>query len=258
VTRHCTTGGLFLALLASAGLAACSSTIQGTGLPIAAESTSAAPQSDTAPPSEAASPSATASSTSSAPVASSPPAPPTPAPASPPPECPGGTCPQVDSVALGHGYVIILRGNDGYGGGAGASVVELTSGGVPVFWSAAASETPGGLACSAAGAMPNCVVVDYTGAHASVATVWALARGTLHRGATVSSDTPGMSGRDLNADGFVDVVALQNDYTPDYATGKVYWQTWVSDGNHLTATGCTSPTHTPSPAPTQPVSGSCP
>jgi hypothetical protein len=258
VTRHCAIGGFLLALVASAALAACSSTTQGTGLAIATERTSAAPQSGSASPSGLASPSTAASSTSSAPVTSSPAVPPNSAPASPPPECPRGTCPQVDSVALGNGYVIILRGNDGYGGGAGASVVELTSGGVPVFWSATANETPGGLACSTAGATPNCVVVDYTGAHASVATAWTLARGTLHRGATVSSDTPGMSGRDLDADGFVDVVALQNDYTPDYATGKVYWQTWVSDGNHLTGTGCTSPSHTPTPAPTQPVSGSCP
>src|SRR5439155_15823771 len=97
----------------------------------------------------------------------------------------------------------------------------------------------------------------YVGAHGSTSTLWAFAKQRLTKGATVNSDTPSMFARDLNADGLLDVVAQQNNYTPDYATGKVQWQTWLSDGSNLTSTGCTPLTTAPAPRPTSAVTGKC-
>jgi hypothetical protein len=258
VPTHRTIRRTFVALLVGSLLAACSSTTQGRGLAAGGGTpTETVRPSDSGLPTDALpTDTATTSDTPTPTLTTSSATPPSPVPA--PKECPGGTCKAFDSADLGNGYTFVLRGNDGYGGGVGASIVELTKGGVPIYWWATNGQTPGGLMCSTGGAVPNCVVVDYTGAHASLGTVWALSGGTLHRGSTVTVDTPGTSGRDLNGDGLVDVVALQNDYTPDYATGRVYWQTWVSNATKLTSTGCTTPSHAPAPAPTKLVTGSCP
>ncbi|MDP9094163.1 MAG: hypothetical protein M3N95_14830, partial [Actinomycetota bacterium] len=113
------------------------------------------------------------------------------------------------------------------------------------------------LSCSTTADKSNCVLVDSVGAHGSNATVWRLGGASLHRGQTVTAGTPNMRALDLNGDGWVDAEALQSTYTPDYVSGAVYWQTWVSDGTHLTSTGCTSPTHTQPAAPAAPVAGSC-
>ena len=236
-----------VAALAAAVLVACSSTVTGSG--------SAVRPSSSAPSTPASSSGVstdvpTTTDTSSA----------TPGPTAvpPPASCPGGTCPKSLSATLSSPYTIVVRANRDYSGGVGATIVELTNGTVPVFWYTIEGDSPSQLSCITGSSGANCVLVDYTGAHASNATVWTLAAGTLHRGATVTSDTPNMRADDLNGDGFVDAEALQNTYVPDYASGSVYWQTWTSDGSHLTSTGCSAPTHNPPAAPTAPLSGSCP
>jgi hypothetical protein len=137
-------------------------------------------------------------------------------------------------------------------------VLELTQDGVPVDWHALDDQSPSQLVCLA-GAAANCVVIGYTGAHGATATVWrlALSSARLSQAATADADTPSMAAQDLNGDGFLDVLGLQNDYTPDYATGHLQWQTWLFDGRNLTSTGCTPPAAAPPPRPTAAATGSC-
>jgi hypothetical protein len=51
---------------------------------------------------------------------------------------------------------------------------------------------------------------------------------------------------------------LDSTYTPDYATGPRYWQTYRTVGGKLVSTGCTTPSTSPTPAPAVPVTGVCP
>lgn len=260
-----TVGGyrrLYILALLTGALVACSPTTAGNGTHQALDTPGPTSpiSSDVASPSGGASASDTGSipgttSGTTAPTTSA--APPPVSAAKPPKQCPGGTCRKVASVELGDGYSFVLRANASYNGGFGAGIVELTKGATPVFWYGKDGESPGGLSCSTGGALPNCIVVAYVGAHGAVGTVWVFAGGTLHRGGAADSDSPNLQGKDLNGDGLVDVEALQNNYTPNYATGQVYWQTWLSDGAKLTSTGCGSPSKSPPPAPSAPLKGKC-
>lgn len=231
----------------------------GSAAPAASASTSGSPSSSVGgsasrPATGSASGSAPASGagtgTAAAPGGALPPAVP------PPTSCsPLSQCPKAASGDVGDGYTLVLR--SGPGSGSGASVLELRYRGVSVFWTVKDDETPYELACSAT-PQKRCVVVDYTGAHAAVGRLWKVMGNTLVAGGTATSDTPGMHATDLNKDGYVDVVALQNDYTPDYATGKVYWQTWVSNGQSLVSTGCSAKASGDlPPQPVTPQTGSC-
>jgi hypothetical protein len=151
----------------------------------------------------------------------------------------------------------MVRVNPAFDAGVGATIVELTNAGTPVYWATIAGEMPAQLTCSTSADKSNCVLVASVGAHGSNAAVWRLGGATLHRGSTVASDSPNMRALDLNGDGWVDAEGLQNTYNPDYASGAVYWQTWISDGTHLTSTGCTPPTHSQPGAPAAPVTGTC-
>jgi hypothetical protein len=175
-------------------------------------------------------------------------------PLAPPAQCSGGTCPTAASVQL-QDYQVLLRTGRTPSGGP-ASVIELRHGGVAVFWHATDDETPASLACSSAREL-TCVAADYDAAHGSNATAWRRVANALVQGDTVTADSPQIFGRDLTGDGIVDVVGLQNDLTPDYATGHVQWQTWISDGTRLRSTGCTALAATPPPNPSAPVTGRC-
>jgi hypothetical protein len=233
--------------------AACSSTVQGQGAGPVAPSSSTAAVSVTSGPSDSESnsdsgaPSSSDATTSAAPVAQP-----------PPPQCPGAACPELATAALGNGFVAILRNGQASDGSVGASVLELTENGVAVDWHGVNGETPAHLTCLP-GAAAHCVVVDYAGAHGASASVWRLGldSATFAKTATVAADTPTMSARDLNHDGFLDVLGLQNDYTHDYATGKVQWQTWLFDGKTLSSTGCTALATAPPPRPTAPATAPC-
>ena len=236
---------IFAPIVGCAVLAACSSMTDGTG--VARQPVSHLTAIDTE-----STPADTATATDSAETTPSV----TPTQQPPPPQCPGGSCNTIATASLGGGYVIMLRSGPQTSTTLGASVVELTFNGMAIYWFVADGDTPATLTCKT-GVKTTCVVVDDVGAHGSTATLWAFANQTLTKGAVVNSDTPSMFARDLNADGLVDVVAMQNDYTPNYATGKVQWQTWLSDGAKLTSTGCTPLATTPSPRPTAPATGKC-
>ena len=175
-----------------------------------------------------------------------------------PAACPGGTCRQAMSTTLGAPYAVVVRSNPAYANGTGATIVELTAAGVPVGWTVLPSESPSEITCSSTPSQSNCVLVDHVGAHRSDAIVFRLAGGALRRGGTVAAATPEMHARDLNGDGWVDAAGLQNTGVPDYATGKVYWQTWASDGTGLRSTGCTGLAASAPPVPTTLLHGSCP
>lgn len=235
--------GLWLALIAGVTvLTACTSTINGNGI--------------------ARQPSITAttsvSSSASPPPSSSPP-PTTPTPpkaASPPPQCPGGTCQIAATIGLPNGYEILLRNGTSTTAPI-SSVVELSKSGVAVAWFVADGEQPAHIACSVTDQHGSCVVVNEVGAHGSDATAYVFTGSALQHGDTVTAATPDMFPRDLNADGLIDAEGLQNDYTPDYATGKVQWQTWTSNGLHFTSTGCGPKSSVAPPKPTAPLTGPC-
>jgi hypothetical protein len=151
----------------------------------------------------------------------------------------------------------MVRVNPAFDGGVGATIVELTNDGVPVYWATIGGEMPVQLTCSTSPDKSNCVLIDSVGAHGSNVTVWRLGGATLHRGSTVASDSPDMRALDLNGDGWVDAEGLQNTHNPGNASGTVYWQTWISDGTHLTSTGCTPPSSSQPSAPAAPVTGTC-
>jgi hypothetical protein len=237
-----------IAALAVALTAACTSTTSGAGSRAQRSPSASASDSSQATDTGSAQPSDTAAPTTSSPADVAVP---------PPAQCPPGQCAVAGTGDLGNGYLAVLRSGRPTSNGFGSSIVELTHHGVAVYWHVTDDEAPGSIACKGGVTLPNCIVVDYLGAHASNATVWALSGGTLHKGATVTVDSPGADGRNLNGDDFVDAIGLQNDYNPDYATGHVQWQTWVSDGHHLTSTGCTALSATAPPRPTAPATGTC-
>jgi hypothetical protein len=112
--------------------------------------------------------------------------------------------------------------------------------------------------CLATPDAPNCVVLAGAGAHAGVAEVVLLAAdGVLTSPATASvifdSGTP--LATDLDHDGRLDVIGVENDYVPDYASGHNYWTTYRLSGNSLKQTGCSPITKT---APTALLTGRCP
>lgn len=243
-----------------AALSACGSTVhgQGSGPVEVSRSVASATAASTTPGSSAASSaSVSTGSAQSSPSSGSPSS--AALAVAAPRQCPGGSCPIIGTADLGDGFVASLRSGTASDGPAfGASVLELTEAGVPVDWHATDDRQPGQLSCIG-GAVANCVVIDYQGAHSASATVWRLGRdsATLAKMASADADTPSMSARDLNGDGFVDVIGLQNDYQPDYVTGQVQWQTWVFDGKNLSSTGCTALAPTPPPRPSAPATGTC-
>jgi hypothetical protein len=235
-----------LTAAALALLAGCSTTVAGSGSRVGDVTTAPATgsASATAP---TASPTATPSASTSAAGG-------TDAPVPAPAQCASGSCPTAASVQLDEYQVLLRTGRSASGGP--ASVIELRHNGVAVDWHTNDDELPGGLACSS-GRELTCVAVHFVGAHGSNATAWRRVGNALARGDTVTADTPQLFGRDLTGDGILDVVGLQNDFTPDYASGHVQWQTWVSDGTRLRSTGCTPLSAAPGPIPTAPVTGHC-
>jgi hypothetical protein len=235
--------GLGLAVIAVvAVLAGCTTTVSGSGV--------AHQPSPTATPTT---PAPTTSATSST-------APPTtPAPpkaAAPPPQCPNGSCQISATIGLPNGYELLLRTGTSTTA-AQSSIVELSKNGVAVAWYVADGEQPAHVSCQITDQRANCVVVNEVGAHGSDATAYLFTGTSLRRGDTVTAATPEMLPRDLNNDGTIDAAGLQNDYTPNYATGKVQWQTWTSDGLRFTSTGCGPKSTTAPPKPTAPLTGPC-
>jgi hypothetical protein len=141
--------------------------------------------------------------------------------------------------------------------GAGEAILELQNAGKPVYSNTFAGETPQAMRCSPTPS-PNCVLVDGTGAHASSARGFKVLATSMAQFGVVDSDTPETIAGDLNDDGWIDVITDQDTYMPDYATGKVYWQTFTSNGVTFTSTGCTVPAPTLPRTPSAPLTGACP
>jgi hypothetical protein len=163
----------------------------------------------------------------------------------------------VGFAPLDGGYRVTVYAAPSPSGGVAATVTELASGGVPVYWHVTDNASPSQLACSPS-PRPNCGLALFVGAHASEAVGLLRVGDALQPYAQADSNTPTTKLADLNGDGWIDVVAAQNTYQPSYAAGKVYWQTLTSDGSRYTSTGCGVPSQEPSPAPTTPLTGACP
>lgn len=170
-----------------------------------------------------------------------------------PPGCRADTCQLRLSASLDAPYGIAVWATD-----AGRTTfVTLTNGGAQVSSSALVDESPAQLSCLASAQRPNCVLVDRTGVHGSVARILRHAGGALVVAATAQVATPTMQSVDLNRDGWVDVAGLQNDETPSYASGQLYWQTWLSDGVRFIASGCGPKSSSAPGAPSAPLTGHC-
>ena len=63
---------------------------------------------------------------------------------------------------------------------------------------------------------------------------------------------------DLDHDGLLDVLGVENDYQPNYATGHNYWASYRLVGAALRRTGCLPVSSPPQPAPTTLLTGHCP
>ena len=117
-------------------------------------------------------------------------------------------------------------------------------------------ERPGSLTCSTRPA-PNCVVVAGFAMHASKAYGVSFADDSVNLYDHVTSDTPVVVAKDLDGDGWVDAIAEQSTEHPSYAAAPRYWVSYLSDGHHLTGTGCTTPTMHAQPEPTIVLTGDC-
>ncbi|MFL6164171.1 MAG: hypothetical protein ACJ74U_18370 [Jatrophihabitantaceae bacterium] len=115
------------------------------------------------------------------------------------------------------------------------------------------------LVCLATAGNPNCVVSSALGAHAGSAEVLVLRSGTLvsSAAASVIFDSSQPSAADLDADGLLDVIGMENDYRPDYAHGHNYWATYRQSAGVLHRTGCALST-AGTAVPTRLLTGACP
>lgn len=246
------------AIVAACALGACASTTSGTGGGSGAPSTSASSTPVTLPPPSSPLPvsvpaPSTSAAVSSAPLSSSAPAP---TPVAAPKACAAGKCTKIRSADLDGGYTATVYSGPSPSGQLAAEYLQLALGGVSVFWKVTDGYSPGQLVCSPTPA-PNCAVEDGFGAHASSARGLARIGNALIQFDEATSDTPITDVQDLNGDGWIDVVSVQNTYEPDYATGKVFWMTSLSNGKKFIATGCTPAKKKLAPKPSAPVSGTC-
>jgi hypothetical protein len=88
----------------------------------------------------------------------------------------------------------------------------------------------------------HCFVVAGVGAHASVLNVVAVGPAgeltDLSQGGELATDTTDLRADDLDGDGIAEVLAVRNDYQPDYAGGTRYWMVWSWRGGRYVPLGC--------------------
>ncbi|MDQ2958302.1 MAG: VCBS repeat-containing protein, partial [Actinomycetota bacterium] len=120
-------------------------------------------------------------------------------------------------------------------------VLELLSGGVHLSWwvGQLGYGWSAQLHCLATPAEPNCVVTAAAGAHAGSAEVVLLRAGTLISPpqASVTFDGGAPVAADLDHDGRLDVLGVENDYQPNYASGHNFWASYRLSGDALHQTG---------------------
>jgi hypothetical protein len=177
------------------------------------------------------------------------------APAVKPQQCVTSNCTQAQTASLGGGYAISIWHAGTVGDFRTKPVVELSRDGVAVQWWLwpAGDGWSGALSCRA----QQCVLTDGDGVHSSVAQVMLLRGGRLvaPARAAVVADLPTVLARDLDGDGDLDVVALDSDYTPNFAQGHQFWNTYRFGGDQLASTGCLRKT---GPPPTHLATQPCP
>ena len=234
-------------------LAGCADVVDGTGSAQSRPSPSSASTTSTAPTSTPTTPTTTPTSTvpvtppstTAAPVA-----------ATPPSDCSDDACEVTTTADLGPGSKIVVRHN----AGVGHSFLSLVKDGVAVAWVTIQNEYAGTIKCSTGTVPNNCVVTTGVGAHGAAAYALLVGLdGKLALGESVGGGTPIIDIVDLDGDNRLDVAVLQNDYTPDYATGKVQYQTFkrTTDALSFTETGCTPKATKKPPVPTAFATGPC-
>jgi len=105
----------------------------------------------------------------------------------------------------------------------------------------------------------GCVVIAGLGAHGGVAQSLLRAGSGFSAppAAAVEFDTGLPLTRDLDHDGWLDVIGMENDYRPNFAQGHNYWATYRLTGRQLVRTGCTPAATHPLP-PDALLTGACP
>jgi hypothetical protein len=101
------------------------------------------------------------------------------------------------------------------------------------------------------------VVVDGIAMHAAKAWGVSFADDNVDLYDSVVTDTPVIVAKDVDGNGWIDALAVQSTERPSYAAAPRFWVTFVSDGHHLTGTGCTTPTMDEQPVPTIVLTGDC-
>jgi len=136
-------------------------------------------------------------------------------------------------------------------------VVELLHAGTHVAWWSGRLGTGYSAHLTCLGSA--CLVVSTLGAHGGAVETLLFAAGAFTAPATASvefdSGTPVV--QDLDSDGQLDVIGVENDYTPNFAQGHNYWATYRLVGSRLVRTGCELTRADPAP-PTALLTGRCP
>lgn len=195
------------------------------------------------------------------------PAPMSTSPAMPSPaSCQAWGCRARQSLALRPGWTLRLWLSPNRMNPDSRPIVELIHADVDVQWwiSPRGDGWNGSLTCrphrrAPGGPAPNCVLIDSLGMHAQLAEMLILRGGRLVHPAhgEAISNTVGMRAADLDLDGYLDVLAVTNDYRPNFAQGNNYWQTFRYHRGQLSVTGCARQASHPAP-PTRLLTGGCP
>ena len=106
----------------------------------------------------------------------------------------------------------------------------------------------------------QCAVLAEVGSHAGSAELVVLRSGALVSSpqTTVSFDGGRPMAADLDHDGWLDVLGTENDYQPNYASGRNYWATYRLVDGSLQRTGCLPRRTTAEAPPERLLTGECP
>lgn len=185
----------------------------------------------------------------------------------PAPPCARLSCRPGAVVALTGGYGVRLwqvSGSDGTSSAVLSStpVLELVRSGAHQQWWPASMgfAWTASLTCLSSGPEPNCAVMASEGAHAGSAELVVLRGGRLVASpeARVVFDSGAPHAVDLDHDGYLDIIGVDNDYRPNFAAGHNFWATYRFHDSVLTETGCAPQLTRAASPPTQFLHGPCP